>query len=839
MPGMAPNASGPESRTPAPADLGTLQPQQWAKLQSLADQFETAWRSADTAQIESFLPPPGEPLRTAALHELVRTDLENRWKRRQEIALEEYLKKYPELGTPETLAPQLIFEEYRARQLHGDRPALETYRSRFPSQFPQLEQMARTQPLAAGESGATDAIGTVVGVAMAATVGSTLLQVGEGYQLIRRIGSGSFAEVHLAKAPGGVDVAVKCIIQPIDKEEAQRELASLELTKQLRHPYLLQTQAFGFRNERLYIVMELADGSLRDRFKKCREEGLTGIPVAELLTYFREAAEAIDFLHRNPLQKVVHRDIKPENILVLAGHAKVADFGLARVLQTQRMSVSGGAGTPRYMAPEVWDNRIHKVGERSDQYSLAVTYAELRLGRAPFTGSDMASLMRAALNEEPNLDGLPEAEQKVIRRALAKVPGNRYSSCTEFVQNLEQAVGVAAKPHTDGDPYQTVVGVRLPPPTRGRKLLPSILVAVIVLAATLGVLLWKQQQQGAAFELVAPHSQEIKAGGVAHFTVHVQRGKRQGTPEVTVLSNDSANKITVRVEPSSDSADEVGVRVAAAPDARSGTLRLQAKLGDDTTEAAIDLEIKGTAYFLPTGWQPCTDAQRLPEIGDRVYYDRIEVSNNKFKIPVRFVFIPGNLHNRHNAPFYISECKISTEQFGTARPEWDRKYPVTQVTALAAHQYAVELIGQGHGFLPTVDQWDIASGRYAPDHGDGPFRKGWNEKAPPGIWINRNGQNPAQCGVSEDDISLLGVRDMAGNGYEWTRDAYKGSNNFPVQEIPATGGDYDVQLRGESWERARPLFFKDFDDEKLKPGMQPYNKLGNDIGFRVVIEVEQ
>src|SRR5439155_12305004 len=123
-------------------------------------------------------------------------------------------------------------------------------------------------------------------------------------------------------------------------DEAKRELESLELVKKLRHPFLLQTQAFWQFEDRLTIVMELADGSLRDRLKECKAAGLPTIPDAELLSYFREAAEALDFLHR---KRVLHRDIKPDNILMLSQHAKLADFGLARVYEhTQRSTMASG-----------------------------------------------------------------------------------------------------------------------------------------------------------------------------------------------------------------------------------------------------------------------------------------------------------------------------------------------------------------------------------------------------------------------------------------------------------------------------------------------------------------
>jgi hypothetical protein len=402
----------------------------WDQLLSVADRFEEAWKGVEAVDLERFLPPAGTPLRAAVLHELIKTELEVRCRRGRAVALEEYCSRFPELGPGASLPARLIYEEYRVRTLFGDRPPLASYQERFPQRFAELRRLLQDQPLPV-PSVSTSPGKTYAPVPQLAPP-AEVLPPSEGYFLLKRIGAGQYGEVFRARAPGGADVAVKRIFRAVDDEASQRELQALEIIRSLRHPYLLQTHRYWALKDRIVMVMELADGPLTDWFRASKAEGKPGIPTPELIVYMREAAEALDYMHS---KGVLHRDIKPGNLLRLSGHAKVADFGLARVQESQLMSATF-CGTPVYMAPEVWQG---KISVHSDQYSLAVTYFEMRLGRRPFPGIDPYELGMQHLRDAPVLEGAGGRESRVLLRALDKDPNQRYPSCREFVDALALA----------------------------------------------------------------------------------------------------------------------------------------------------------------------------------------------------------------------------------------------------------------------------------------------------------------------------------------------------------------------------------------------------------------
>jgi serine/threonine protein kinase len=415
-------------------ELGNLNSRNWAELEALADSLERSWAKGASVDLADLLPPVGAPTRLAVLQELIKTDLGCRWRRGQGVPLDYYLERFKDdLGPAASLPATMIYEEYRARHLYGDRPPLEQLQERFPNQFAEVQRLLAENPLPAVEP--TNVNSRTLRGPGHASFGKNVVvpQIG-GFEFLDRLGTGGFAEVWKARAPGGVLKAVKVIIRPIDQEESKREIEAMELIKNVRHHFLLPVHSFWQLEDRLFILMDLADGSLRDCLNKHQKEGKPAIPLPELMGYFRQAAEALDYLHQ---KKIQHRDIKPENILLIDGNVRVADFGLAKAQGTQRMASGTFAGTPSYMPPETWQDKTHING---DQYSLAAAFFELRTGRRLFKDTNLPSLMHSHLQETPNLAPLGEAEQKVLHKALAKDPENRYPTCTSFIHSLEKAV---------------------------------------------------------------------------------------------------------------------------------------------------------------------------------------------------------------------------------------------------------------------------------------------------------------------------------------------------------------------------------------------------------------
>ncbi len=272
----------------------------------------------------------------------------------------------------------------------------------------------------------------------------------KGYRLIERLGRGGFGEVWKAEAPGGLLKAVKFVFgdtDSIDEDEArpaQQEEKALHRVKTIRHPYILSLERFDKIDGQLIIVMELADKNLWDRFRECRAQQLVGIPREELLGYLDEAAEALDLM--NDHYNIQHLDVKPQNLFLVYNHVKVADFGLAKMFEGARGTITGGV-TPVYAGPETFEGYVSRF---TDQYSLAICYQELLTGRRPFEGANTKQLLMQHLNAVPDVSPLPPGERPIIARALSKKPDDRWPSNSEMVRALRAVKPGAAAPKGSG-----------------------------------------------------------------------------------------------------------------------------------------------------------------------------------------------------------------------------------------------------------------------------------------------------------------------------------------------------------------------------------------------------
>ena len=241
-----------------------------------------------------------------------------------------------------------------------------------------------------------------------------------GYTLREKIGTGGYGEVWAADAPGGLTKAVKLIFGYHDESRAQRELKALNRIKQVRHPFLLSLERIDIVDGRLVVVTELAEQSLKDRFRQCVADGEIGIPRDELLGYMTDAAEALDYIYES--HSLLHLDVKPENLLLVGGHVKLADFGLVKDIQESSQSLMGGL-TPIYAAPELFDGQ---PGCRSDQYSLAIVFQEMLTGKRPFAGSTPAKLALQHLHEATGFGLSESGRPRGVAPGVGEVSGRAF-----------------------------------------------------------------------------------------------------------------------------------------------------------------------------------------------------------------------------------------------------------------------------------------------------------------------------------------------------------------------------------------------------------------------------
>ena len=252
------------------------------------------------------------------------------------------------------------------------------------------------------------------------------------YDQIEKIGAGGMGTIFKArdKILGRI-VALKVIRENFmgDTEAVHRFIREAQSASALQHPGIVTIFDICV-GEPMYIAMEYVDGgNLREHLNR------KAMSVLEFLGIAIEICDAIDAAHS---KGIIHRDIKPENIMLTKdGKIKITDFGLACINNASKMTMAGQIlGTPLYMSPEQIKGR--PVDNRSDIYSLGITFYESLAGRVPFSHGDIGY---CHIHETPTLPSLlnpdiPEPLEKIIIKSIEKNPEDRYQNVREILEDI-------------------------------------------------------------------------------------------------------------------------------------------------------------------------------------------------------------------------------------------------------------------------------------------------------------------------------------------------------------------------------------------------------------------
>lgn len=300
------------------------------------------------------------------------------------------------------------------------------------------------------------------------------------YEIVAELGRGAMGVVYKARDPQ-IDrlVAVKTVSMLGQEPEEEKEfrmrfMNEAQAAGRLHHSGIVAVFDVGenFENQDPYIVLEFVPGETLNK-TLAREKKL---PLDRALQLAIEVADALDYAHA---QGVIHRDVKPANILVTQdGHAKVADFGIAK-LNLAHFTLPGRVlGTPAYMAPEQLSGE--GADGRSDLFSLGVILYCMATGHSPFQGNSATTVCFKVANREPispsALDmSLPPQLDAVISKAMAKDPEQRYQRGSELAEDLRQILQLY-KPGSTTSSMQAVTafgtgstGVRTAATAKGTK----------------------------------------------------------------------------------------------------------------------------------------------------------------------------------------------------------------------------------------------------------------------------------------------------------------------------------------------------------------------------------
>ncbi|MFN8391167.1 MAG: serine/threonine-protein kinase [Bdellovibrionota bacterium] len=275
------------------------------------------------------------------------------------------------------------------------------------------------------------------------TAANTLLPssiVNERYEVVKCLGTGSMGMVYLCKhlALGGRLIAMKVIFPHVAQNEivAARFLNEIAVSYDVSHQNVVRTYDYFKTENMVAFTMEYINGGdLADAIRKRAE-----MPIGRIVQILAQTAAGVRAIHE---AGIIHRDLKPENILLSStGDVKISDFGIARAKDAQKLTEAGGVlGTIDYVSPEYLSLGV--VDQRSDLYAIGTIAYELLTGRLPIQGSNVIHTMNLRVSTDPVAarelrKDCPEELNRIVMKALARDPGNRYQTADELLADLER-----------------------------------------------------------------------------------------------------------------------------------------------------------------------------------------------------------------------------------------------------------------------------------------------------------------------------------------------------------------------------------------------------------------
>jgi serine/threonine-protein kinase len=453
------------------------------------------------------------------------------------------------------------------------------------------------------------------------------------YRIQRKLGAGGMADVYLAEDQElGRRVAIKILNgrHANDDQFIERFRREAKNAAALNHPSIVSIYDRGEAEDTYYIAMEFLDG----RTLKELIVGRGAAPINVAIEYGRQILSALRFAHRHG---IVHRDIKPHNVLVDAeGRVKVTDFGIARAGTSQMTETGSIVGTAQYLSPE--QARGGEVDPRSDLYSLGVVLYELLTGKTPFDGETPVEIAMKHLSNAPKPPSklrpeVPPELDKVVLRALAKNPDERYQSADEMEADLERVARGApvsaataatqilpAAPPVATDPTSATM-IAPPPTTRARDvppppvveeeeyaerggperpLWPWLLAAAFVIAAAIaGFFVWHELSGSTVKEPVNNYVNEKQAQAerqirAAHLVPSVKKAPNEKFKNGIVYDQDPAAGSKV------DKGGTVTIFVSTGPP-KVNVPAVKGKTWSDAQQELTDAGFKPEEHFVPGG----------------------------------------------------------------------------------------------------------------------------------------------------------------------------------------------------------------------------------------------